>query len=211
MGHSVRQARIWITLFSSLLIPLTTTAFANDNEITQKGTYQVKLKEVTDSLNCRLAPNVNADKVIAYEYGTIIQATEVIRLSNNKHWLQTGDNCYVRAHNNYLITLATEETTKPKYPLANNSSPVMIALSQIPVFAGRSQHIDLNFNRVEAPTQASVIITEKGYLDDSIANGRHTFQLSKNASGHWIITGRQYFTQCHAGRGHQHYSSEPCQ
>ncbi len=200
--------------------------------LTEVDSYRVNLTDPGDTLSCRSGPDTAQDKITEYPNGSIIRAQNVV-VTDNKPWFETHDGCYVRAHAAYLTPFEekpqqvkpVEKKAPPKAELALDSAkptnntekstinlynPLMVALAQLTPFEGLSQQITLNYDQAESPNKSVIIITEKGYLDDSVSGARYTFQMVKNSHGHWSIFARTHLLKCHEGRGHQEYSEEPC-
>lgn len=194
------------------------SSIANTKNLTEMGQYRVNLSDPTDTLSCREHADVQAEKLTEYPNGHLIKVADIV-VTDNKPWFKTPDNCFIRAHASYLNPVSLNKTTaKPrKSPREDNTqedsfsqSPVIAALSELTPFEGLTQQITLNFESAESPDKAVVMITENGYLDDSVSGGRYTFQLIKDENGNWRVVGKTHLVKCHQGRGHTNFSEEPC-
>ena len=61
----------------------------------------------------------------------------------------------------------------------------------------------------ESFNKVLVSVMEDGYLDDSL-RGSMTILRMENNNGYWQITSAKKAWRCWEGRGHERYSSEPC-
>ncbi|MEX2048102.1 MAG: hypothetical protein WEB90_00830 [Gemmatimonadota bacterium] len=55
----------------------------------------------------------------------------------------------------------------------------------------------------------TVVVTLDGLLDDSVRAERWTFDFAPDGDG-YTLTAAQWAQRCHADRGHQDYTPEPC-
>jgi len=62
----------------------------------------------------------------------------------------------------------------------------------------------------ESPTEAVVEIEASGLMDDSVFAEKTVFNLSIE-NDRWSVTDKTIQVKCYPGRGHQEYSSDPCQ
>lgn len=62
----------------------------------------------------------------------------------------------------------------------------------------------------EMPEKAEVTVEETGLMDDSVEAERTVFSLQFK-DGQWTIAERVKTQRCRTGRGHQDFSSQPCQ
>ncbi|HEY6335648.1 MAG TPA: hypothetical protein VI113_07150 [Alphaproteobacteria bacterium] len=88
-------------------------------------------------------------------------------------------------------------------------SPRAVALS----FVG--EDCDCGKRTVANPTgdsasQTMVIVTDEGAHDDSIDTTRFRIFLSMTEAGYWKIDRARQSWRCWPGRGHRHFSTEPC-
>lgn len=63
---------------------------------------------------------------------------------------------------------------------------------------------------VESPTQSTLTITTKGYLDDSVNGHKTIIRMKKLSDGSWTVTDNQKLTICKLGRGSQTGSTKLC-
>ncbi|AFY38639.1 hypothetical protein Lepto7376_2355 [[Leptolyngbya] sp. PCC 7376] len=47
--------------------------------------------------------------------------------------------------------------------------------------------IDIQHDSAESPTSATVVITQTGFLDDSVKGHQFTVQMSKGNAGNWVL------------------------
>ena len=74
----------------------------------------------------------------------------------------------------------------------------------------RQRNIEIK-STPEAFRDAHVVITEDGFLDDSVRGVRYELKLRRSPRGEWQVQAAAKTWRCWEGRGHQDYSTEPCQ
>lgn len=60
-------------------------------------------------------------------------------------------------------------------------------------------------------SDAEVVVTREGLMDDSISGVQHRLKLHRTDRGYWQIDSATRAQKCHQDRGHTTYSSTPCQ
>ncbi|NBF12396.1 hypothetical protein [Pseudomonas sp. Fl4BN1] len=91
-------------------------------------------------------------------------------------------------------------------------SPLMVALESMGShFQQEPSNVIVNQKVAgESPTEALVEIEESGLMDDSVFAEKTIFSLSIE-NDRWSVIDKTTQVKCYPGRGHQEYSSDPCQ
>ncbi len=74
----------------------------------------------------------------------------------------------------------------------------------------RSRSIEMTAPTADGPDSITVIITNDGYLDDSVRGERFKYELKSNDQGVWKFTSASKAWRCQPGRGNQDYSTIKC-
>lgn len=74
----------------------------------------------------------------------------------------------------------------------------------------RSRTIEMTAPNSETTESMIVIVTDDGFLDDSVRGDRHKFELSINEHGVWKFVAAGKSCRCWKGRGHQDFSIAKC-
>jgi hypothetical protein len=67
-----------------------------------------------------------------------------------------------------------------------------------------------SFNSTSSGDSASASLLVDGLGDDSVRARRYELTFTRRADGTWRIDSATWVQRCHAGRGHQDFSPEPC-
>ena len=89
----------------------------------------------------------------------------------------------------------------------------------LPMQAELKSTLNIQYNRVEGPDAATVLVLQEGYLDDSLEAERFTLRFARKVCDPgecpgpppWILLELAAERRCKPGRGHEDYSSQPCQ
>ncbi len=74
----------------------------------------------------------------------------------------------------------------------------------------RSRYIEMTAPTADGPESITVIITNDGYLDDSVRGERFKYVLKANDQGVWRFTSGGKSWRCQPGRGNQDFSIVKC-
>lgn len=74
----------------------------------------------------------------------------------------------------------------------------------------RSRYIEMTAPTADGPDSITVIITNDGYLDDSVRGERFRYELKANAQGVWKFTSASKAWRCQRGRGDQNFTTVKC-
>jgi hypothetical protein len=89
--------------------------------------------------------------------------------------------------------------------------PDQVIAKIIPQFSEiRSRTIEMVSPSAEDSDSLTVVVTDDGFLDDSIRGEKHKFELKMNAQGVWKVASAGKAWRCWENRGHQDYSTQPC-
>ena len=89
-------------------------------------------------------------------------------------------------------------------------SPLQVALRLVGDRHGsRERNISIE-STPETFRDAKIVITEDGYLDDSVRGARYQLKLTRTDDGYWVVERFKKEVRCWPGRGHQDYSDKPC-
>ena len=67
-----------------------------------------------------------------------------------------------------------------------------------------------SFQSTSSGDSASASLLVDGLGDDSVRARSYDLTFTRRADGTWRIESATWVQQCHEGRGHQNFSSEPC-
>jgi hypothetical protein len=73
-----------------------------------------------------------------------------------------------------------------------------------------SRSVSIKADNAEDPESLLVVVTDDGYMDDSVRGEQLKFKLIKNTDGEWRVSTASKGWRCQAGRGHQGFSAVPC-
>ena len=74
----------------------------------------------------------------------------------------------------------------------------------------RTRTIEIKAESAEDDSKLTVVITDDGYLDDSVRGKRTTLVVERGADGIWNIKSSAEAWRCYEGRGHTDFSTDPC-
>lgn len=74
----------------------------------------------------------------------------------------------------------------------------------------RSRTIEIKADSSEDASKVTVIVTDDGYMDDSVRGKRTTLRIEMDANGVWQIKSSAEAWRCWEGRGHTDFSTAPC-
>lgn len=82
--------------------------------LTETGSYQVRLANPANNLNCRTGPGLNFPIRVKLEHGDEFQVLHVT--AHRKPWFYTNLRCFVRAHSQFLQAQNNPSSTKTEDP-----------------------------------------------------------------------------------------------
>ncbi|PIQ27576.1 hypothetical protein COW36_16425 [bacterium (Candidatus Blackallbacteria) CG17_big_fil_post_rev_8_21_14_2_50_48_46] len=88
--------------------------------------------------------------------------------------------------------------------------PFLIALRFVGEIPEAPQRSVEYFSMPEKPALVRVVITDQGFLDDSIQSSRYRIYLEYMSPGFWYVTRAEEAWRCQPNRGHQNYSTQAC-
>ena len=86
----------------------------------------------------------------------------------------------------------------------------VISLIAEPFDEMQSRTVSIKAASAEDHGELSVVITDDGYMDDSVRGAQYKIKLVKDVHGDWLVSTALKGWRCQAGRGHQDFSSKPC-
>jgi hypothetical protein len=86
----------------------------------------------------------------------------------------------------------------------------LAALTQEFLALGKQESSSRSFNSTSSGDSATATLLVDGLGDDSVRARRYELTFERRADGTWRIVAASWAQRCHAGRGHQDFSPEPC-
>jgi len=74
----------------------------------------------------------------------------------------------------------------------------------------RSRTIEMTAPNAEETDSLTIIVTDDGFLDDSVRGEKYKFELKKSEQGGWKFVSAGKSWRCWEGRGHQDFSTVKC-
>ena len=105
----------YAVIFATLAVTLLPIS-AQSKNLTETGTYKVRLANTANHLNCRTGPGTHYPIRTHLQHGELIQVLHVT--VDSKPWFYTNLRCFVRASSSFLSkqknTPSKKRTEKPK-------------------------------------------------------------------------------------------------
>lgn len=74
----------------------------------------------------------------------------------------------------------------------------------------QSRTVEIKADTADGPSKATVVVTDDGYLDDSVRGMRTTLMIELDEDGLWQIKSSEEAWRCREGRGHTDFQPKPC-
>lgn len=157
-----------------------------------------------DAGTSNVQQHIDTTKTIGSQVNPPSAATTTAQKVDTYAIEQKGQTMAVSSFNQSVVAAMSKEESWV-------NSPILVALK----FCGedmecRKKSIELESTKPgESFDDLRVVITEEGYLDDSLNGSMVILQVSKTG-GMWQIKKATQAWTCRQGRGHVDYSAEPC-
>jgi hypothetical protein len=87
--------------------------------------------------------------------------------------------------------------------------PTIVAVNFVGKFSEtKTRTVEMTAPTAEETNQLTVIITDEGYLDDSVRGERYRLRLRADPAGIWYVLKAEKAQSCY--RGHKDFSAAPC-